>query len=60
MNAYTIEITDLITDEMNKIIGDGLNAFNDAITNIDDRQPLAIVVKDTITGAVQGGMLGRS
>jgi len=60
MNEYTIEITDLITDEMNKIIGDGLNAFNDGITNINDRKPLAIVVKDNITGVIQGGMLGRS
>jgi len=60
MMEYAIEITDEITDEMNSVIGDGLNAYNDEITKYSDRKPLAVVIKDLKTGKVIGGMLGRS
>jgi len=46
MDKYTIEINNEITDEMNEVIGSGLNAYNDEITKYSDRQPLAIVVRD--------------
>lgn len=60
MTEYAIEMTDEITDEMDEVIRDGLNAYNDEITEYSDRRSLAIVVKDTRTGHVIGGMLGRS
>lgn len=60
MDKYTIEINNEITDEMNEVIGSGLNAYNDEITKYSDRQPLAIVVRDKKNGHVIGGILGRS
>lgn len=60
MASNAIEITDAITEEMQKVIGGGLNAYNDEITKLDDRKALAIVVRDPETGSVIGGMLGRS
>ncbi len=60
MASNAIEITDAITEEMQKVIGGGLNAYNDEITKLDDRKALAIVIRDPETGSVIGGMLGRS
>lgn len=60
MEKYRLEVTDVIADEFDNIIGGGLNDFNDTMTGISDRQPLAIVVRDAATGVVQGGMLGRT
>ncbi len=49
-----------VTPEMLDMIGDGLSAFNDAVTGYSDRLPLAVVAEDPATGAVIGGALGRS
>ena len=40
------------------IIGDRLNAFNDAIVGYADRTPLTVKVCDPDTGAVVGGIAG--
>ncbi len=55
-----VTVTDAVTPEMAAVIGDGLNAFNDQAAGYGDRRPLAVVVRDPQTGAVQGGALGRS
>lgn len=60
MTKHTIEVTNKITEDMNEVIGAGLNAYNDDITKYNDRKSLAIVVRDKQSGQVIGGMLGRS
>ena len=41
-------------------IEEGLNKFNDLMTEISDRQPLSILIKSNKNGEVLGGMQGRS
>ena len=44
--------------EARAIIGDGLNAYNDAIVGYADRIPLTVKVIDPETGATIGGISG--
>ncbi|WHQ73584.1 GNAT family N-acetyltransferase [Pantoea sp. Lij88] len=46
--------------EKSLAIEEGLNAFNDLMTGINDRKPLSVLIKSTKTGEVLGGMQGRS
>jgi GNAT superfamily N-acetyltransferase len=46
--------------EAEKVIGDGLNAYNDAIAGYADRLPLHVIVKDADSGAILGGISGRT
>lgn len=41
-------------------IAEGLNEFNELMTGINDRKPLAVFIKSSKTGEVLGGMQGRS
>ncbi|WP_205954840.1 GNAT family N-acetyltransferase [Pantoea stewartii] len=41
-------------------IEEGLNDFNDLMTGMSDRQPLAVLIKSKTNGKVLGGMQGRS
>lgn len=41
-------------------IEEGLNDFNDLMTGMNDRQPLAVLIKSNTNGEVLGGMQGRS
>jgi GNAT superfamily N-acetyltransferase len=43
-----------------RIVGDGLNAFNDAVVGYADRVPLRVIVRDTDNGQILGGIVGRS
>lgn len=43
-----------------QVIGEGLNTYNDEVTGINDRQRLAVVVRDPDTGAILGGAAGRT
>jgi hypothetical protein len=43
-----------------RIIGDGLNAFNDATVGYADRVPLHVLVTDRNSGKVVGGIIGRT
>ena len=44
--------------EARAVIGDGLNAYNDAIVGYADRMPLTVKVTDPETGSVIGGISG--
>jgi GNAT superfamily N-acetyltransferase len=46
--------------EAARIIGDGLNAFNDAIVGYADREPLYVIVRDSDRGEIVGGISGRT
>jgi hypothetical protein len=43
-----------------KIIGDGLNAFNDATVGYADRVPLHVLVSDPDSEKIVGGITGRT
>ena len=60
MQKPSVVVTDIIDDSIERAIGSGLNGFNDAVTGIGDRRPLAVVAKDPGTGEVVGGAMGRS
>ena len=55
-----LTLTDAPSDADKAAIQSGLSAFNDAVTGIVDRKPLAVLVSDPRTGAVIGGVLGRT
>jgi GNAT superfamily N-acetyltransferase len=60
MSQHEIIVTDTVDDQIEEIIGGGLNAYNDEVTGYADRQPLAVLVTDPETGEVLGGATGRS
>ena len=43
-----------------RIIGDGLNAFNDATVGYADQVPLHVLVSDPDSGEIVGGITGRT
>ena len=42
-----------------RIIGDGLSAFNDATVGYADRVPLHVLVSDPDSGKIVGGLLAE-
>lgn len=60
MENYRIEITESAIDEIEELIAEGLNQYNDEVTGTNDRRPLAVVVRDPNSGEVLGGISGRS
>jgi GNAT superfamily N-acetyltransferase len=59
MAKQNIVVTDRV-DEVEAILGDGLDAFNEEVTGRHDRRPIAVIVRDPATGAAVGGATGRS
>ena len=55
-----LSITDVIDASISKALDGGLKTFNDDVTGISDRRPLAVIVKAPETGQVLGGAMGRS
>lgn len=55
-----ITVSDTPEPEAERIIGDGLRDFNDGIVGYGDRRPLIVVVSDPATGAILGGIQGRT
>ncbi|HEY3983990.1 GNAT family N-acetyltransferase [Cedecea sp.] len=60
MSGFKLEISDYISEEHSLPIEAGLSEFNAAVSGLNDRMPLAVVVRDPKSGNVVGGMLGRS
>ena len=60
MEEFGIEVSESINPEHLMFIEDGLNEFNDAMTGINDRKPLSVIIRGKHGGKVLGGMLGRS
>jgi len=42
------------------VVGDGLNAFNDAAVGYADRTALHVIVRDSDSGKIVGGVSGRT
>ena len=53
-------VSSILEPDAQRIIGDGLNAFNDAFVGYSDRVPLHVLVTDPDTGEILGGISGRT
>lgn len=53
-------VTDDVTDEMTSIIASGLRAFSRNAAGYTDRRPIAVIARDSSTGTILGGAVGRS
>jgi len=60
MDQHQIVVSDVIEPEVAHVLGAGLSAFNDQATGINDRQALAVTIRDPETHQVLGGMTGRT
>ena len=60
MDRHLIVVSDVIEPEVEHVLSAGLSAFNDQMTGINDRQSLAVTVRDPDTHQVLGGITGRS
>ena len=46
--------------DVEKVVGDGLSAFNDATVGYADRVPLHVIVRDAESGKIVGGISGKT
>lgn len=60
MDRPLIVVSDVIEPEVEQVLSAGLSAFNDQMTGINDRQSLAVAVRDSETHQVLGGITGRT
>src|SRR5471032_2847547 len=60
MDQPQIIVSDVIEPEVAHVLSAGLSAFNDQATGINDRQALAVTIRDPETQQVLGGMTGRT
>ena len=60
MAQLIVAVDDAPDDETKRLLGDGLDAFNDEATGTNDRRPLAVIIRDPDTGQVLGGVSGRT
>ncbi|MGV8890319.1 MAG: GNAT family N-acetyltransferase [Pseudomonas sp.] len=60
MDRPLIVVSDVIEPEVEQVLSAGLSAFNDQMTGINDRQSLAVTVRDPETHQVLGGITGRT
>jgi hypothetical protein len=51
-----LTISDQPEPEADRIIGDGLNAFNEESAGYSDHKPLHVLVRDPDSGRVLGGI----
>jgi GNAT superfamily N-acetyltransferase len=60
MTAPQIEISDQPNPDAERILGNGLAAFNEAVTGYNDRQPLTVLIRDSHTQQILGGITGKT
>ena len=53
-------VTDVPSAGDEAVVSGGLDAFNFAAAGVQDRRPLAVLIKDPATGATLGGLTGRT
>jgi GNAT superfamily N-acetyltransferase len=58
--TVSVTVTDAPGSEAEWAIGAGLAAYNAEQAGYNDSRPLAVLVRDEISGAVVGGALGRT
>ena len=57
---YEVILTDAPDIQAKTAIGEGLAAYNVQHADVDDRRDLAVLLRDTRTGEILGGILGRT
>jgi len=60
LTQSVIFISDSAEPEFERIIGKGLDEFNEQIAGRSDRRPLCVILRDSITNEVLGGAVGRT
>ncbi|UII69194.1 GNAT family N-acetyltransferase [Pseudomonas sp. HN11] len=60
MTALHIEVSDQLHPDAERVLGDGLAAFNEAITGYNDRRLLAVLIKNPDTRQILGGITGKT
>lgn len=60
MKQSVIVVGDNTDPEFEKIIGSGLDEFNDQIAGLTDRRPLSVIVRDPDSNEILGGIVGRT
>ncbi|GAA1966026.1 GNAT family N-acetyltransferase [Catenulispora subtropica] len=60
MNRADLIVTDSPTPAQTAVVSDALDRFNVEATGVDDRRPLAVLVRDPGTQQVVGGLTGRT
>ena len=60
MQPPLIEISDQSNPQAERILGDGLAAFNEQATGYHDRLPLTVLIKDPRSQQILGGITGRT
>src|SRR5262245_46131236 len=58
--TYEVILTDAPDIQAKTAIDEGLAAYNVQHTDVDDRRDLAVLLRDTRTGEILGGILGRT
>src|SRR5262249_13129294 len=57
---YGVILTDAPDTQAKTVIGEGLATYNGGHSGIDDRQDLAVLVKNPQSGEILGGILART
>ena len=60
MTAPQIEISDQPNPDAERVLGNGLAAFNEAVTGYNDRQLLTVLIRDPHTQQILGGITGKT
>ncbi|MFB3305026.1 GNAT family N-acetyltransferase [Pseudomonas sp. AMR01] len=60
MAAPLVEVSDQPNAEAERILGDGLAAFNEAVTGYNDRRLLTVLIRDPVTQEILGGITGKT
>ncbi|MGZ0149515.1 GNAT family N-acetyltransferase [Kribbella sp. WER1] len=55
-----VVLTEIPTEADEAAVSDGLDKFNVEASGVQDRRPLAVLIKDPATGATLGGLTGRT
>ncbi|MBB3122407.1 GNAT family N-acetyltransferase [Pseudoduganella violacea] len=60
MKQNVIVIGDKADPEFEKVIGKGLDEFNELKAGLSDRRPLSVIVRDPDSDEILGGAVGRT
>src|SRR5215471_17927286 len=58
--TYEVILTDAPDIQAKTAIGEGLAAYNVQHTDVDDQRDLSVLLRDTRSGEIAGGILGRT
>jgi hypothetical protein len=59
LKQNVIVISDNAEPEFERVIGKGLDEFNEQIAGLSDRRSLCVIVRDSVSNEVLGGLLAE-